>query len=202
MLNQIKIVNLARGVHDYYRKNVKGNFLNTVELTKRKLTRNILIGENTGKNPEGYMVYKYGQLYITYDESTNTVMKLINIKGQHVQSMIKDNRYHELNKELGIAELEEQIKKEYYEHKKMVNNLKVSEGVFEHWRKLFNSEDSNEIVERKIKKRILKGKKLQQFADQINNGRQFYKYGRLIICVVDNEEVVFIQLKHEIKKSA
>lgn len=100
-MSKIKVLQLGKGVYQYYRDNVKGNQNTPYEIAQRKLTRNVMLAL-TNKIDEDKYLFLYGNLHIFVEG--NTIVKLENYKGG-VNWFWKDlKNYYKLNHKLGINE--------------------------------------------------------------------------------------------------
>jgi hypothetical protein len=194
MTNDIKVVQLGRGVHSYYVYKVKGNHFNSPELTALKLTRNILLAKEVNRM-DNIRTYSYGCLYITYDILNKTVLSVENVWDEKRFFNKDKEKYDELNVLLGINELEQRCLEEYKQRKQWALTLTISQSTIDYFRKRVAKDNSvtDSTIVYKIKSQIIAGHKLTQFEDQKEKGRQYYRNGKLLFCVKDNVEVVHVR---------
>jgi hypothetical protein len=105
---KIKLLQLGKGVCQYYRKNVKGNQLAPLELIQKKLTRNTYLALKLEYDSQRTL-YLYGNLHIWV--KGNTIYKIKNMRGGPNWFYKDEKKYEELNELLGIKELEAALRK-------------------------------------------------------------------------------------------
>ena len=88
------------GVVDYYKHSVKGNKSDTYCTVKRKLIRNIVLG-NLISNYDGHRGYRYGNLEIYTNDWNRTINYIVNAKGKFDFDVNIDNKRW-LDKKLGL----------------------------------------------------------------------------------------------------
>lgn len=67
---------------DLYREQVKGNKYLPYEEAILKLTHHMIMGRKIGFNKEGYPMFAYGNLILSYDKGSNRIIYLKNHKGE------------------------------------------------------------------------------------------------------------------------
>lgn len=97
-----KLLKIIPSALEEYRTTVKGNaYMPKIEVRK-KLTRNVILGE-LSSDKDGIKTYHYGNLIIAVEDKK--VVAIRNHKGNKFGKFNKDvKRYYELNRELQIKE--------------------------------------------------------------------------------------------------
>ena len=79
------------GAVDFYKREVKGNKKATYYTVKRKLIRNIVLGDLIS-NYDGYKAYRYGNLEIHTNDWNRTINYIVNAEGYFKFSVDADKK--------------------------------------------------------------------------------------------------------------
>lgn len=100
------LIQLTQKVFNNYCDNLKSEEFDTYDLVQRKLTRNILLAEQSEYHPDNFI---YGNLVLYLNHEHTRVIYVNNRKGYFTYDV--DKQYKEwLNNKLGINDLENQRK--------------------------------------------------------------------------------------------
>lgn len=104
----VKVYKITRKAYEAYRDTVKGNKNISLDQSRRKLTRNILLAKELPYNSlvkklQGYKYFQYGNLFILVRH--NRIVHIANVLGSTSSDWHFDKKkYIELSKELGITD--------------------------------------------------------------------------------------------------